>query len=204
MERAVKDLKEEMTFNHLPVGIRFIMFLNRIKFRIFVVLSLGALFSYWGNLIGIASSRIERVFKKYKKRWIFKYNRPAMTHQSALETKYEPAKLSRSSTEKLCQLFIKLDRELENGFSRGLVADTLITMNLMDNVGKEEAKFLDESGHNYIRSKKLNSMSLKDYLVILEEKFVDVASKDDPAKEIECVDTFIRLVEEDKEFVSNK
>ena len=80
MERAVKDLKEEMTFNHLPVGIRFIMFLNRIKFRIFVVLSLGALFSYWGNLIGIASSRIERVFKKYKKRWIFKYNRPAMTH----------------------------------------------------------------------------------------------------------------------------
>ena len=75
-------------------------------------------------------------------------------------------------------------------------------MNLMDNVGKEEAKFLDLSGHNYIRSKKLNSMSLKEYLQILETKFVDVASKDDPAKELECVDTFIRIVEEDKLIVS--
>merc|ERR1719469_457022 len=121
-----------------------------------------------------------------------------MTYTTALDTRYVPARLSRPSTEKLSQLFIRLDRELENGFSRGLVADTLITMNLMDNVGKEEAKFLDLSGHNYIRSKKLNSMSLKEYLQILETKFVDVASKDDPAKELECVDTFIRIVEEDK------
>ena len=168
MEKALEDLHEEMTFNHLPYGIRFIMFLNRIKFRIFVVLSLGTLFSYWGNLLGIATSRLERVFKKYKRRWIFKYNRAAMTYATALETRYEPEVLSRPSTEKLSQLFIKLDRELEYGFSRGLVADTLITMKLMDNEGKEEAKFLDASGHNYIRSKKLNSMSLKEYLEILE------------------------------------
>merc|ERR1719469_815065 len=103
-----------------------------------------------------------------------------MTYTTALDTRYVPAKLSKSHTERLSQLFIKLDRELEHGFSRGLVADTLITMNLMDNVGKEEAKFLDASGHNYIRSKKLNSMSLKEYLELLENKFVDVASKDDP------------------------
>lgn len=102
----------------------------------------------------------------------------------------------------LSQLFIKLDRELQYGFSRGLVADTLISMNLMDNVGKEEAKFLDESGHMYIRAKKLNSMSFKEYLQILEQKFVLEASKDDPTKELECVETFIRLVEEDKEAVS--
>ena len=61
---------------------------------------------------------------------------------------------------------------------------------------------MDASGHMYIRAKKLNSMSFKEYLEILEQKFVLVASKDDPTKELECVDTFIRLVEEDKEAVS--
>ena len=60
----------------------------------------------------------------------------------------------------------------ENGFSRQLVADCLIKMELMKEKG-ELTKFLDDSGHNYIRSKKLNAMSLKDYLVILEKKFVN-------------------------------
>ena len=80
MENAKEDLMAEMTFNHLPYGLRFFMFLNRIKFRIFVLVSLGALFNYWGNLLGIATSKIERVYKKYKKRWVFKHNRAAMTY----------------------------------------------------------------------------------------------------------------------------
>ena len=67
------------------------------------------------------------------------------------------------------------------------------------NKKEEETKFLDASGHSYIRSNKLNSMSLKEYLEILEKKFVDIASKDDPTKELECVDTFIKLVEDDRE-----
>ena len=45
-------------------------------------------------------------------------------------------------------------------------------------------------------------MPLKEYLTVLEEKFVDIASKDDPKKELECVDEFIKLVEEDKLTVS--
>ena len=73
-----------------------------------------------------------------------------------------------------------------------------MTMGLM-NKEKEEQKFLDASGHSYIRSKKLNSLSLKDYLTILEQKFVDQASKDDPTQELICVDKFIKLVEEDKD-----
>ena len=101
MEKAIGDIELDMTFNHLPYGIRFFMFLNRIKFRIFVLVSLGTLFNYWGNLLGIASSRLERVFKKYKKRWIYKYNRTAMTYQTALETRYEPERMSRHSTDKL-------------------------------------------------------------------------------------------------------
>jgi len=86
MEKAINDLNEERTYNHLPYSIRFFMFLNRMKFRFFFLASLVALFNYWGNLLGICSSRIERVFKKYKKRWIYKYNRSALTYESALET----------------------------------------------------------------------------------------------------------------------
>lgn len=184
----------------MPYGIRFFMFLNRIKFRLFVLFTLGSLFSYWGNLLGLATSKFERVFKKYKRRWIFRYHRQAMTYASALETRYEPQKLSRDSTEKLSQLFVKIDRELEYGFSRGLVADTLIEMGLMDNIGKEEAEFLDASGHNYIRSKKLNSMSLKEYLEVLEKKFVVEASE--PWQELSYVEKFIEQVEKDKHEVS--
>lgn len=172
MVAAIKDFENDMTHSHLPIGIKFIMFLNRIKFRIFVLVTLGTLGTYWGNLLGMAGDRITRFGKKYKKRWIYKYNRPALTYPTALETRYEPAKLSRASTDKLSQLFLKIDREMEeNGFSRQLVADCLIKMELMAEK-KELTKFLDDSGHNYIRSKKLNAMSLKDYLVIIEQKFL--------------------------------
>ena len=88
MKGAIKDFEAEMTFNHLPYGIRFLMFLNRIKFRIFVFVTLGTFFSYWGNLLGLAGSRIERFFKKYKKRWIYRYNRSALTYKTALETRF--------------------------------------------------------------------------------------------------------------------
>ena len=65
---------------HLPIGIRFFMLLNRLKFRIFVLLSIGALFNYWGNLLSMTSSKIQSTKKKYLCRWIYRYNRPAMTY----------------------------------------------------------------------------------------------------------------------------
>jgi len=117
-ERAIKDLNEEMTFNHLPYTIRFLMFLNRMKFKFFIFGSMVALFNYWGNVLGLGASRLERVFKKYKKRLIYKYNRLELTFESAYETLYEPARMSRPSTDKLSQLFLRIDRELEHGFSR--------------------------------------------------------------------------------------
>ena len=203
MEKAIVDVREEITFNHLPYGLRFLMFLNRIKFRIFVLCTLVAFFNYWGNLLGIFNARMERVFKKYKKRWIFKYNREALTYETALETTFEPERLSRPSTDKLSKLFVKIDREqVEHGFSRQLVADVLYRMQLMDKK-EEEKKFLDESGFSYIRSKKLNSMTLKDFLQTLEKWIVDVGCKDDPAKETELVNRFVELVEEERHTVSN-
>ena len=94
-EETIKTLEAEMTFNHLPTGIRFLMFLNRRKLRFLFVLALGAYFSYWGNFVGIGTSRIERLFKKYKKRLTFKYNHEAMTEPNAVATLYEPTKMSR-------------------------------------------------------------------------------------------------------------
>ena len=76
------------------------------------------------------------------------------------------------------------------------MADVLVRMELMDKKGSQE--FLDQSSHSYIRSKKLNSMSMKEYLETLETKFIDVAAKDDPLKELECVENFIKITNEEK------
>lgn len=59
---------------------------------------------------------------------------------------------------------------------------------------------MDQSGHNYIRSKRLNSLALKDYLLLLEDRFCSGAAYEaNPASEIDQVDTFIKLVEQEKE-----
>ena len=39
---------------------------------------------------------------------------------------------------------------------------------------------------------------MKEYLETLETKFIDVAAKDDPLKEFECVDNFIKITNEEK------
>lgn len=36
---------------------------------------------------------------------------------------------------------------------------------------EEEGKFLDKSDHGFIRSKKLNSLSMIEFLQLMEEKF---------------------------------
>ena len=76
------------------------------------------------------------------------------------------------------------------------MADVLVRMELMDKKGSQE--FLDQSDHSYIRSKKLNSLSMKEYLETLETKFIDVAAKEDPLKELECVENFIKITNEEK------
>jgi hypothetical protein len=51
-----------------------------------------------------------------------------MAYQTALDNSWEPSKLSRVSTEKLSDMFVKLDRELKHGVSRKLVQDVLVKM----------------------------------------------------------------------------
>lgn len=95
---------------------------------------------------------------------------------------------------------MKLDRELEYGFSRQLAVEVLQQMELMNE--KERKEFLELSGYRKARNKMLNSMSMKEYLELLEGKFGQ-DSGSNPAKEIELVDKYVRLIEENKTSVSN-
>ena len=88
------------------------------KKRIFFILLFILTFNYTGNIFGFFTSRVERTIKKYKKRWILKYNPEIITYDSALETLYTPTKISQFSQDRLSEAFIKYDRQLANGFSR--------------------------------------------------------------------------------------
>lgn len=198
MKKALPDVQAEIMFNNLPIFRRFFHFLWRIRFRIFLVVTLGGLFNYWGNLLGLGTSKIERQYRKYKKRWIFRNNPSLITYDTALETLYEPKNLTRPSTNILSEQFVRIDRELEHGVSRQLVIDSLESQGLLEDAREEVSDILEASEYRHIRSKKLNSMSLKEYLQLVESK-VYRACKDEPVKEIELVQKFTTFMEEHKD-----
>lgn len=125
MKRALEDIHAEMKYNHLPVNKRVRMWFGRWKWRLFWISVFVYCAGIWGNALGFLTARWERSFRKYKKRWILRYNPEAITYTTALETTWEPARLSRPSTERLSELFVRLDRELEYGMSRQLILDTM-------------------------------------------------------------------------------
>lgn len=114
-----------MKYNHLPASRRFRMFLRRYRWKIFFFGIFLYFFRTWGNGLGFITARIERSSRKYKKRWIAKYNPHCITYMSAIETTWEPKKLCRPSTDRLSEIFLKMDRELEHGMSRQLIIDAL-------------------------------------------------------------------------------
>ena len=125
MERVINVMEEDVKYNHLPLFRRVGLFFYKRKWRFIFAAALYGGFRYWGNGMGLIGSKIERTFKKYKKRWIFRYNPTCMAHQSAIDTMYTPAALSRQSTDLVSEMFVKVDREMEYGVSRQLIIDTL-------------------------------------------------------------------------------
>lgn len=121
-------IQEEIKYNHVPYLNRFFMFVLRKKLRFTVVGVLACSFTLWGNVIIFTSSKLERTFKRYKKDFILKTSPWCMGWQSALDTQWEPSQLSRRSTDKLGELFVKADRELNGGVSRQLIADVLASV----------------------------------------------------------------------------
>ena len=72
-------------------------------------------------------------------------------------------------------------------------------MELLDE--KERKAFLEQSGYRKVRNKMMNSMSMIEYLKLLEVKFSENA-KSDPTSEIELVEKYVKLIEESKDAVS--
>ena len=93
------------------------MFLWRKRIRFTGVFILASSFTLWGNGIILVSSKIERTFKRYKRAWILKNSPWCMGWQTALDTVWEPKTLSRQSTDKLGELFVRLDRETKGGLT---------------------------------------------------------------------------------------
>ena len=103
MVKALPDVQSEIVYNNMPYIRRFYHFVIRIRFRIFVVGSFAALFNYWGNILGMGTSKVERTYRKYKKRWIFRNNPSLITYDTALETLFEPVHISRPSANQLSE-----------------------------------------------------------------------------------------------------
>jgi hypothetical protein len=125
MKRALEDINAEMKYNHLSRTKRTRMFLKRYRWRILFIGLFVYMFNIWGNGFGFFAARMERSYRKYKKRWLTRYNPHCITYTTAIETTWEPKRLSRPSTERLSELFVRLDRELEHGVSRQLILDSL-------------------------------------------------------------------------------
>lgn len=129
MERVIEELQHEIKYNHLPYGRRIASFLWRKRWRFIVIAAAGSTFTYWANPLGFLAAKTERTFKRYKRRLILHYFPVCMTYQTAIETTWEPTKLSRVSTERLGEMFVRLDRDLPHGVTRQLILDVLLKMN---------------------------------------------------------------------------
>lgn len=125
MKMVAEEHREKEYFNHLSTWTRIKLFFTRKKRRFFYLLLIYLTFQYASGVFGFFTARVERSYRKYKKRWIQKYNPHIITYTTALETAYEPEKLSHYSTERLSEAFIKVDRMLKHGVSRQLIINVL-------------------------------------------------------------------------------
>lgn len=132
-------------FNHLGYWQRIKIFLKTKKKRFFYLFAFFIAFNFIGNFCGFFVARLERSARKYKKLGIMKYNPSLMTYQSAVDTLYEPLKMSSSSADKITETFLRLDRILKDGMSRLLIIQAFKKCGLLADV-EEERKFLKESG----------------------------------------------------------
>ena len=74
---------------------------------------------------------------------------------------------SPATPDMLSETFVKVDRNLEYGFSRQLIINTLKAMGCMTK--EEETEYHKSSNYFQPRSKRLFSMTLKNFLEKMEE-----------------------------------
>ena len=138
-------MKVKAYFNHLGYWQRIKIFMRTKKRRFFLLFMFFVAFNFIGNAVGFFLARLERSGRKQKKNLIFSKNPTLLSYPTAIDTLYEPSKLSTQSFEKLGDAFLRLDRQLKDGMSRLLILTVLKKSGLISN--KEEIlRFLEDSG----------------------------------------------------------
>ena len=138
-------MRAKTYFNHLGYWQRIKLFFRTKRRRFLYIFLFFVAFNYIGNLAGFFLARLERSGRKYKKAFVMWYNPLLMTYQTAIDTLYEPSKLSVASTERLAEAFLRIDRQLKHGVSR-LLLITAMRKGGIDFTPEETAKFLADSG----------------------------------------------------------
>jgi hypothetical protein len=89
MKSAIEEIEATQTYNHLPLFKRVSMFCWKRKWRFFWLFAIVWMFNAWGNGLGSIFAKFERMFKKYKVRWIARYNPDVIAFTTARETQWE-------------------------------------------------------------------------------------------------------------------
>lgn len=178
-------------FNHLRKRDRIAIFF-RTKRRRFLYLFLFILaFNFFGNAVGFLLARMERSARKYKKLWIMDYNPAIMSYHTAVDTLYVPMKLSQQSTDKLGEIFLRLDRQLKDGVSRGLLIKALRQSGLITEGARLREIVQNGSPYNTLEGQVRYSLSMKEYF-----KIVEGLVKDDHSDELEKVNLLATQLEQ--------
>ena len=86
MHRLVEQMEEARNYAHLSLPRRIRLFFMEKKRRFFYVFLLFMTFHYWSRVSMWVSARIERTSKKYRKRWIYRFQPTIIVYPTALET----------------------------------------------------------------------------------------------------------------------
>ena len=126
MKLVIKDLQDRQRHASLPFMTRFKLFFILKKRRFFYLFLLYLWYRYGERVTTWTKNRKQRSINKYKRRWLTRFNPEAITYQTAIDTSYyRPQKFQREAAEKLGEAFIRVDRQLKNGFSRQLIVNVL-------------------------------------------------------------------------------
>ena len=195
--RRVKDRPtltqgdNEQFFNHLKVKKRIPVFLSGKRWRFIYIFAFIATFNFTGNAIAFGMAGVERRFKNFKRSYILKNYPECISPHTALETMWEPNSLSAPSTEKAASTFMELDRTLERGVTRSLLATALHMSN------EERLKLLSDSGYEDFSEQLKSSISIKKFLMLVEER---AKSEKSEIQYIEGLTTEMRKIAQSKDF----
>lgn len=161
-------MRAKQYFSHLKRWDRVKIFF-RSRRRMFLYLFLFILaFNFLGNVVGFFLARLERSARKYKKQWIMGKNPSLITYSTAMDTMYVPMKISQQSTDRLGDLFLRIDRDLKEGVSRGFLVKALLESGLITDKQQVREILGKSTAYNTVQGQVRQSLSMKEFYQIIE------------------------------------